>query len=223
MFTKHFNKKTNITVDFGAEQYSTKGDEQHRNAYSSFYDNNGHFVMILSDGMGDDDRAAVESKMAVDLIKQYAKQGTDYNLPLKILNSSLLEKSTDESLATVDIVSVDLCSGSTEFYKAGSAPSILCQNGKAKKVKSTSLPAGVLRDISFDTALVKCKVGDIIVLLTDGAISNGCDWIKDEILSFRDGNAQDWAEHLCMCARQQITDDCEEDITVLCTILNKAD
>lgn len=221
MFKKHFDKKTNITVDFGAEQYRAKGEELCSNAYNSFYDDNGNFIMILSDGMGDDDRAAVESKMAVDLMEQYANQEPDYNHPLEILNSSLL--SNEESLATVDIVSVDLCSGSAEFYKAGSAPSIIFHNGKVKKVKSISLPAGVLRDISFDTALVKCKVGDIIVLLTDGAISNGCDWIKDEILSFRDGNAQDLAEHLCMCACQQTTDDYEEDITVLCAILNKAD
>ena len=223
MFKKVLNPKAKFIIDFGAEQYCAKGEELCSNAYNSFYNDNGNFIMILSDGMGDDDRAAVESKMAVDLIKQYAKQGTDYNLPLKILNSSLLEKSTDESLATVDIVSVDLCSGSTEFYKAGSAPSIIFHNGKVKKVKSTSLPAGILNDISFHTIMVKGKVGDIIVLLTDGAISNGCDWIKDEILSFRDGNAQELAEHLCMCAQQQITDECEADITVLCTILNKAD
>lgn len=220
MFKKVLNPKAKFIIDFGAEQYCAKGEELCSNAYNSFYDDNGNFIMILSDGVGDDDRAAVESKMAVDLMEQYANQEPDYNHPLEILNSSLL--SNEESLATVDIVSIDLCSGSTEFYKAGSAPSILCQNGKVKKVKSTSLPAGVLRDISFDTALVKCKVGDIIVLLTDGAISNGCDWIKDEILSFRDGNAQDLAEHLCMCARQYITDDCGEDITVLCAVLNKA-
>ena len=223
MFKKALNKKSKFSIDFGAKQYCARGGELCSNAYNSFYNDNGNFIMILSDGMGDDDRAAVESKMAVDLIKQYAKQGTDYNLPLKILNSSLLEKSTDESLATVDIASIDLSTGSTEFYKAGAAPSILCQKDKIKKIKSTSLPAGVLRDISFDTALVKCKVGDIIVLLTDGAISNGCDWIKDEILSFRDGNAQELAEHLCMCAQQQITDECESDITILCAILNKAD
>lgn len=220
MFKKVLNQKAKFIIDFGVEQYRAKGEELCSNAYNSFYDDNENFIMILSDGMGDDDRAAVESKMAVDLIKQYAKQGTDYNLSLKILNSSLLKKSTDESLATVDIVSIDLCSGSTEFYKAGSAPSILCQNGKVKKVKSTSLPAGILNDISFDTTTVKCKLGDVVVLMSDGATSGGCDWIKDEILSFRDGNAQELAEHLCMRARQQIIDDCEEDITVLCAILN---
>ena len=90
MFKKALNKKSKFIIDFGAEQYCAKGEELCSNAYNSFYDDNGNFIMILSDGMGDDDRAAVESKMAVDLMEQYANQEPDYNHPLEILNSSLL-------------------------------------------------------------------------------------------------------------------------------------
>lgn len=219
MFKKTLNKKINI--DFGAKQYCSKDGKKCNNEYTYFYDENGHFIIILSDVIGTDESTADEIKVAFELMVQSIKSKIDYNRSLENFNSSLL--SGEETLATVDIASIDLSTGSTEFYKAGAAPSILCQKDKIKKIKSTSLPAGVLRDISFDIALVKCKVGDIIVLLTDGAISNGCDWIKDEILSFRDGNAQELAEHLCMCAQQQITDECESDITILCAILNKAD
>ena len=222
MCKKRINSKTKFVIDFGAEQYCARGGEQCSNSYTYFYDDNGNFIMILSDGMGLDERATVESKMAVDLIKQYTKQGTDYNLPLNNLNSALLEKSFDESLATVDIASIDLFTGSVKLYKAGAASSILRRDGKIKKVESTSLPAGILSDISFDTTRVKYKVGDIIVLMSDGAISNGCNWIKDEIESFHDGKAQDLAEHLCVHARQQITDKCDRDITILCAILNEA-
>ncbi len=221
MLKKALNKKTKFIIDFGSEQYCAKDGELCSNAYNSFYDDNGNFIMILSDGMGTDERAANESKLAVDLIKQYAKQGTDYNLPLKILNSSLLEKSFYESLATVDIANIDLSTGSTTFYKAGAAPSVLRQNGKVKKVESTSLPAGILNDISFDTTTVKCKLGDVVVLMSDGATSGGCDWIKDEITSFRDGKAQDLAERLCIRASQQENENRENDITILCAILNE--
>ena len=216
------NEKAEITIDFGAEQYCANGGNLCGDAYKYFYDGKGHFIMILSDGMGTGGRAAVDGAMASGLMARLVKAGFGYNCSLKILNSSMLFKSTDESLATVDIASIDLYTGTTELYKAGAAPSILRRNGRTGKAESTSLPAGILRDVSFDTALIKCKVGDIVVLLSDGATSEGCDWLRQEIEAFHDGKAQDLAEHLCMCARRRRTDKREDDITVLCAILNKA-
>ena len=216
------NEKAEIAIDFGAEQYCANGGNLCGDAYKYFYDGKGHFIMILSDGMGTGGRAAVDGAMASGLMARLVKAGFGYNCSLKILNSSMLFKSTDESLATVDIASIDLYTGTTELYKAGAAPSILRRNGRTGKAESTSLPAGILRDVSFDTALIKCKVGDIVVLLSDGATSEGCDWLRQEIEAFCDGKAQDLAEHLCMCARRRRTDKREDDITVLCAILNKA-
>ncbi len=216
------NERAEISVDFGAEQYSANGGTLCGDAYKYFYDGKGHFIMVLSDGMGTGGRAAVDGAMASGLMARLIKAGFGYNCSLKILNSSMLFKSTDESLATVDIASIDLYTGMTELFKAGAAPSILRRNGRTGKAESSSLPAGILRDISFDTALVKCRVGDIVVLLSDGATSEGCDWIRTEIESFKDGKAQDLAEHLCMSARRRRTDKREDDITVLCAILNKA-
>ena len=216
------NERAEIMIDFGAEQYSANGGSLCGDAYKYFYDGKGHFIMVLSDGMGTGGRAAVDGAMASGLMARLIKAGFGYNCSLKILNSSMLFKSTDESLATVDIASIDLYTGMTELFKAGAAPSILRRNGRTGKAESSSLPAGILRDISFDTALVKCRVGDIVVLLSDGATSEGCDWIRTEIESFKDGKAQDLAEHLCMSARRRRTDKREDDITVLCAILNKA-
>ena len=216
------NERAEIMIDFGAEQYSANGGSLCGDAYKYFYDGKGHFIMVLSDGMGTGGRAAVDGAMASGLMARLIKAGFGYNCSLKILNSSMLFKSTDESLATVDIASIDLYTGMTELFKAGAAPSILRRNGRTGKAESNSLPAGILRDISFDTALVKCRVGDIVVLLSDGATSEGCDWIRSEIESFKDGKAQDLAEHLCMSARRRRTDKREDDITVLCAILNKA-
>jgi stage II sporulation protein E len=150
------------------------------------------------------------------------KAGFGYNCSLKILNSSMLFKSTDESLATIDIASIDLYTGMTELYKAGAAPSILRRNGRTGKAESSSLPVGILRDVSFDKAIIKCQTKDIIVLMSDGAVCDGTDWLRAEIECFTDGKAQDLAEHLCMCARRRRTDRHEDDITILCAILNKA-
>ena len=134
----------------------------------------------------------------------------------------MLFKSTDESLATLDIASIDLYTGLLEIYKAGAAPTIIRRQGKALKAESTSLPAGILRDISFDKAHLKLKVGDIVVMMTDGVTSCGNEWIRTEIEAFRDQNAQSLATHLCECAKRRNEQTNCDDLSVLVAILEKA-
>ncbi len=216
------NERTEITVDFGASQSSANDNSMCGDAYKFFMDGKGHFVMVLSDGMGTGGRAAVDGAMASGLMTRLLKAGFGYNCSLKILNSSMLFKSTDESLATVDIASIDLYTGILELYKAGAAPTIVRRSGKTGKAESTSLPAGILREIGFDKAIVKCKIGDIIVLMSDGATTEGTDWIRAEIEAWRDGSAQDLSEHLCLCAKRRRSEKRQDDITVMCAILDKA-
>lgn len=216
------NEHADIKIDFGAEQSSANNNSMCGDAYKYFNDGKGHFIMILSDGMGTGGRAAVDGAMASGLMSRLIKAGFGYNCSLKILNSSMLFKSTDESLATVDIASIDLYTGITELYKAGAAPTVIRRSGKTGKAESSSLPAGILREIGFDTAAVKCKVGDIIVLMSDGATTDGTDWLRAEVEAWQEGSAQDLAEHLCACAKRRRTEKREDDITVMCAILNKA-
>lgn len=211
-----------LKVDIGVEQISASGSNMCGDAYKYFNDGRGHFIMVLSDGMGTGGRAAVDGAMASGLMARLIKAGFGYNCSLRILNSSMLFKSTDESLATVDIASIDLFTGQTELYKAGAAPTIVRRSGKTGKAESTSLPAGILRDIGFDKATVKCKAGDIIILMSDGVTGMGTDWIRAEIETWRDGSAQELATHLCRCAKRRRNDNHEDDITVMAAILSKA-
>lgn len=215
------NEHAAIKIDFGAEQLCANDSAMCGDAYKSFFDGKGHFIMVLSDGMGTGGRAAVDGAMASGLMGRLLKAGFGYDCSLRILNSSMLFKSTDESLATVDIASIDLFTGETQLYKAGAAPTIVRRSGKTGKAESTSLPAGILRDIGFDKAVIRCKAGDIIVLMSDGAIEAGTDWIRAEVEAWRDGSAQSLAERLCECAKRRRTDEHQDDITVLTAILNK--
>lgn len=216
------NEKAEMTVDFGAEQISANDSKMCGDAYKYFNDGRGHFLMVLSDGMGTGGRAAVDGAMACGLMSRLIKAGFGYDCSLKFLNSSMLFKSTDESLATVDVASIDLFTGQTELYKAGAAPTIIRRSGRTGKAESTSLPAGILRDIGFDKASVRCKEGDIVVLMSDGVVNDGIDWIREEIEHWGDGSAQDLAERLSEGAKRRRTDIHEDDITVLTAILKKS-
>lgn len=216
------NEHAEIRVDVGVEQKCASDSAMCGDAYKYFFDGRGHFIMILSDGMGTGGRAAVDGAMASGLMTRLIKAGFGYDCSLRILNSSMLFKSTDESLATVDIASIDLFTGQVALYKAGAAPTLIRRSGRTGKAVSTSLPAGILREISFDKAVVKCKIGDIVVLMSDGASFEGTEWIKDEIENWSDGTAGELAERICEGAKRRRSDNHLDDITVMTAILKKS-
>ncbi len=209
-------------IDVGIEQSPSKENVISGDAFSCFNDGKGHYIMILSDGMGTGGRAAVDGAMASGLMAQLIKAGFNYNCALKLLNSSMLFKSSDESLATLDIVSIDLYTGDVKFYKAGAAPTLVKRSGSCGVAQSNSLPVGILENVSFDTAKIRLKANDIILLLSDGATCEGTDWIKSELECFKDGSAQALAEHICNCAKRRISPSLSDDVTVMAAIIKKA-
>lgn len=216
------NEHAFLTADIGVNQINCGNNTICGDSYEYFFDGKGRLIMILSDGMGTGGRAAVDGAMASGLMSRLIKAGFDFDAALKILNSSMLFKSTDESLATLDITAVDLFTGKTQLLKAGAAPTVVRRSGRAGKAQSTSLPAGILSGVSFDRAVITMKKGDIILMMSDGAVSEGTDWISAELESWTDGSAQALAERISKCARRRRTDNHHDDITVIAAILQNA-
>lgn len=210
-----------FTADIGVHQICSENSAVCGDAYEYFFDGKGRLIMILSDGMGTGGRAAVDGAMATGLMSRLLKAGFGYESALKILNSSMLFKSTDESTATLDIVAIDLFSGKTELLKAGAAPTLIRRSGKSSKAQSSSLPAGILRNIGFDKAVITLKRGDIVLMLSDGAVSEGTDWISAELEAWREGDANNLARRISECAKRRRTDKHEDDITVIAAILER--
>lgn len=216
------NEQANLKVDIGVEQHCAVSGSICGDACKYFNDGKGHFIMILSDGMGTGGRAAVDGAMASGLMARLLKAGFGYDCSLKIINSSMLFKSSDESLATLDIASIDLFTGVTELYKAGSAPTIVRKNGHSGKAESNSLPIGILKEVAFDRAGIRLHCGDILLLVSDGVTFDGTEWIRTELEAWGDGGAQDLAEHICECARRRYIKTRPDDITVMAAIIERS-
>lgn len=217
----HLGEKPDYTVVSGIAQINSAGATVCGDAYSCFEDSKGRFIILLSDGMGTGGRAAVDSAMASGLMSQLIKAGFGFESALKILNSSMLFKSTDESLATVDIACIDLFSGKTTLLKAGAAPTVVVRSGKIARAESSSLPAGILRETAFDRADISIKAGDLVIMMSDGVSAGGTDWIYSEIKNYN-GDVQALAERLADKASQMRDDGHADDITVIVSALQKA-
>ncbi|MBQ0084456.1 MAG: SpoIIE family protein phosphatase [Clostridiales bacterium] len=217
----NLNERALLKADIGVEQVVKSGKTMCGDAYRYFLDGKGRAIMVISDGMGTGGRAAVDSAMASGLMSRLIRAGFGYDCSLKILNSSMIFKSTDESLATVDITVIDLFTGRTDLFKAGAAPTLVRRSGRTGKAQSSSLAAGILRDIAFDKATVRLKNGDILLMMSDGVIAEGTDWICAELENWQNGSAQELAEHIAHSAARR-GDNSADDITVLAAIIEKA-
>ena len=131
--------------------------------------------------MGTGSRAAVDSAMAAELFSKLVKSGLSFDCALPIANSALLVKSSDESLATLDVVCVDLYTGRTDFMKAGAAAGFIRHRESVAALEQASLPIGILRDIEFSKATAKLDGGDIILMVSDGILGDCNGWIQQEL------------------------------------------
>lgn len=203
------------TVDWGSSQLTETGSKITGDAYRSLTTDTGRFVLILSDGMGTGGNAAVDSAMISDLLRRLLEAGVGCDAALKIVNSALLLKSGEETLATADVAAVDLFTGRAEFYKAGAAPTFLVKNGRAGYVQSDSLPAGILEGAAFEKSSLTLREGDRLVLVSDGVTATGADWVKSQLEAGASSSPQQLAESLAKTARERQQPGREDDITVL--------
>lgn len=214
------NEKAVYKVDFGIVHINCEGNTVCGDAASCFVDTRGRAVMILSDGMGSGGRAAVDGTMACGLMTRLIKAGFGMDCALRVVNSAMMYKSRDESLATLDVTLIDLFSGTTEFYKAGAPETIVCRKGKTIIVQGETLPAGILQDVGFDKSELMLSKGDKIVMVSDGALSEGSDWIGVELEVFKNGTATDLAHHVADYAKRRAGNQKHrDDITVITAII----
>lgn len=216
------SEKAVFAIDYGIAQHSRRGAKICGDSGDIFTDGRGSAVMILSDGMGTGGRAAVDSAMASGLMAQLIKAGFGYDCSLKMVNSAMLFKSVDESLATIDAANIDLFTGRIDMYKAGAAPTVIRQRGYTGKAECASLPAGILREVKFDCAGVNLAKGDIVVMMSDGVSADGVEWISREIGQWQGDSAQQLAERLADMALRRAEAGHEDDITVMVAILESA-
>jgi len=211
-----YSEKASFVIDMGVCQIAAGSSKLCGDAYDCIRNKGGRAHFVLSDGMGSGGSAAVDSAMASGLITRLISVGVGHEAALKMVNSALLIKSGEESLATIDICSLDLFTGKAEFYKAGAAPTFVVKNGRAGYVESTSLPAGILRGVAFEKSGITLHEGDLVVMVSDGVIATGADWVKSELENASPGSdIQHLCETLAANAKLRRIDGREDDITVL--------
>ena len=170
---------------------------------------------VLSDGMGTGARAAVDSELAAALTQRLLLGGFSFPCALQLVNSALLVKSTDESIATLDGVAVNLYSAHASFFKAGAAASFLRRGDSVHIIEEASMPLGILRELDFSVFEAELQAGDIVLLVSDGVTAGDCGWMSDELLAWSTNNMDDLAKHIASLASLRADALSGDDISVV--------
>lgn len=218
-----FCEKPLMMPDFAKISINAKGEKFCGDSAEFFTDAFGCAHMILSDGMGSGEHAALDSMMASGLVARMIRAGFRFGPAIKLVNSALLLKSEDESLATVDAFSINLYTGAGSFYKAGAEISYVLKNGRPSKIESVSLPAGILGGAEYEQSGICLGPGDMAVLMTDGVTASGSEWIPSEIKSLAEKSAEEIAEGIAKTAFERRRDGHSDDITVVVMKLTATD
>ncbi len=184
-------------------------------SYEFFPDGSGRQIALISDGMGSGGRAAVDGAMASGILSMLLKAGIGFDCALKIVNSALMAKSDEESLATVDMAVIDLFSGKTEFFKAGAPTAFARRDGKVVRIDMPSLPVGILNDAGFAKEALALGEEDLVVLVSDGAVACGDKWLCEKIEGWSGSVPQELAEEIVAQAIARRDDGHDDDVTAL--------
>lgn len=139
--------------------------------FSCMEKEDGELVLSLSDGMGSGVRACRESELVLDLLERFIEVGFTKETAIKMLNSAMVICGEDEGYSTVDITSVNLYTGETDFYKIGaSATFIRHEDRMVECLVSTSLPVGAAVEVEIEQAKKQLANGDFLVMVTDGVL-----------------------------------------------------
>lgn len=209
-----FHEMPRYSGEYGSCQLTAAGCSYCGDTLRLLTDQAGTAHVLLSDGMGSGSGAAVDSAMTAALTARLLSAGVCYEGALRLVNTALLVKSGEESLSTLDAVRVDLYSGEASFFKAGAAPTVVIREGHGIIVDSQSLPAGILSGVSFEESSLTLGEGDIVFLLSDGAVTEGCDWIVKMAEHGRAENLDDLCRRIASTARLRRSDGRDDDISV---------
>lgn len=194
-------------VEVGVSRVGKDGGSITGDSYSVRRFRDGKLILMLSDGMGTGDRAAMESNATIALLEQLLSAGFERDLAVRTVNSILVLRSPEEIFATVDMAVVDQRQGTAEFVKIGAAASYHKTGNTVSVIEASSLPIGILQNIDISTIRRGLSPGDIIVLATDGVTDAGGgrpgtgDWLAAFLQEAAVDNPQILAETILLQAK----------------------
>lgn len=164
----YFCEISEIEVSFTASQRSADGFCECGDSYDSFTAPDGSVYCVLSDGMGHGKSAALDSKICTGLFRKLICAGVGCETAIKLINTSMLMKSCEESFASLDVMKISPKTGGMVLYKSGASATLISSGGRIICIKAASFPIGIVSNAEPFKKEMKLQPGDTAIMLSDG-------------------------------------------------------
>ena len=178
-----------------------------------FSDGTGVSYAVLSDGRGTGRKAAVESRMVVRMFRRLVGRGIDHLSAVKLINSIMVTKSSEETFATFDAVRIDLDTCKVTVIKSGAAATLIRHRGNVLKVSSPTFPVGIYEESDTFAQEYELENGDIIIMCSDGINENEYKYIKE--LLMQDVDLKKTVDEICRKSKVFNPTSRDYDVTVI--------
>ncbi len=206
-----------FSAEGGSYTLAGKEGECAADSAATLENDSGFVYALLCDGMGSGSRAASAASLSISVLSSLLSADVSRGVALAALNNAICT-SEEECSVALDLLSLDLYEGRAGFLKSGAAASFVFRDGTLFRIRSRTLPLGLLRIVDSEEAGFDVRAGDVMVLLSDGVLGESEDgsWLK-EILS-RGGESTSLARRIVESAAERAAS--EDDKTALVLKVN---
>ena len=135
----------------------------------SFYGTDSKYYTILCDGMGSGSEARLTSMLCSGFLQKLLSRGTQKDHALLLLNNFIRARGK-ESSCTVDMLELDMVSGSGKLIKSGACASFIKRGESVFKLESKTMPIGIIKGIDAQILSFESRPGDVCIMLSDGVV-----------------------------------------------------
>jgi stage II sporulation protein E len=222
-----FGSDKSFVIDTGVATAAKGGAFISGDAFKIMDVGAGKHAIAISDGMGNGERAHIESNETLKLLQKILNSGIEETVAIKSINSILSLRTTEEVFATLDLAMIDLHDASAKFLKIGSSPSFVKRGHQVFKVEASNLPIGIIDEFEVEVVSEQLKAGDLLIMMSDGIfegprhVENYEMWMKRKIGELETNNPQEVAELLLEEVIRTNMGDINDDMTVVVAIVNR--
>lgn len=192
------------TVETVTRQIPKRGEFVCGDSVSSSVSHDDYYYCFVCDGMGSGEEAALTSKLCRVFLEKMLVCGNKKSTTLEMLNHLLCSRGA-ECFATVDLCEIDLVYGVASFLKSGAVPSFVMRAGHLYKISSVTFPIGILPQISAEVTDFELCEGDVIIMCSDGILSDPDASDGEDSARFLDLITREWTDELSLMAEKILT------------------
>ncbi len=175
-------------------------------------------LCAICDGMGSGADAGKRSRKVINMLDGLLSAGYDYQNVVELINCVLTFGGDTEIFTTLDMLLFDRKTSSAVFFKAGAESAYIKRGEEIIKIKSETLPIGILESTHAKAVTMTLCKGDYVYMFSDGLLSTfgyNEEYIRTLISNSDFRFPQKIADNILKCALDAAGGIAKDDISVI--------